>query len=58
VTKLVPGSDTKKTEKPDPLKPVSFIGSMKGTMDIAGDIVSPIDVVWEADQGCDQNHFL
>ena len=27
----------------------SFIGSMKGTMDILGDIVSPINVKWEAD---------
>ncbi len=29
--------------------PESFIGSMKGTMEIVGDIVSPIDVTWEAD---------
>jgi len=29
--------------------PPSFIGSMKGTMEILGDIVSPIDVKWEAD---------
>jgi prevent-host-death family protein len=28
---------------------VSFIGSMKGTMEIVGDIVAPIDVEWEAD---------
>ena len=28
----------------------SFIGSMKGTMQIVGDIVSPIDVRWEADE--------
>jgi prevent-host-death family protein len=27
----------------------SFIGSMKGTMEILGDIVSPIDVKWEAE---------
>ena len=27
----------------------SFVGSMKGTMEIIGDIVSPIDVKWEAD---------
>jgi prevent-host-death family protein len=27
----------------------SFIGSMKGTMEIIGDIISPIDVKWEAD---------
>jgi prevent-host-death family protein len=27
----------------------SFIGSMKGTMEILGDIVSPTDVKWEAD---------
>jgi len=29
--------------------PPSFIGSMLGTMEITGDIVSPIDVKWEAD---------
>ena len=28
----------------------SFIGSMKGTMEIVGDIVSPADVQWEADE--------
>jgi prevent-host-death family protein len=27
----------------------SFIGSMKGTMEIIGDIVSPIDEQWDAD---------
>jgi prevent-host-death family protein len=27
----------------------SFIGSMKGTMAIVGDIISPINVKWEAD---------
>jgi prevent-host-death family protein len=27
----------------------SFVGSMKGTMEIIGDIISPIDVKWEAD---------
>jgi prevent-host-death family protein len=40
VAKLVPIVDS----------PVSFIGSMKGTMEIIGDIVSPIDVQWEADE--------
>jgi prevent-host-death family protein len=30
-------------------RPESFVGSMKGTMEIIGDIVSPIDVTWEAD---------
>jgi prevent-host-death family protein len=30
--------------------PPSFIGSMRGTMEIVGDIVSPIDVKWEADE--------
>lgn len=30
-------------------RPASFIGSMKGTMEITGDIISPIDVKWEAD---------
>jgi prevent-host-death family protein len=29
---------------------VSFIGSMRGTMEIIGDIVSPIDVEWEANE--------
>ena len=28
----------------------SFLGSMKGTMEITGDIISPIDVHWEADK--------
>ena len=28
----------------------SFVGSMKGTMQIVGDIVAPIDVKWDADQ--------
>jgi len=27
----------------------SVIGRMKGTMEIIGDIVSPVDVEWEAD---------
>ena len=27
----------------------SFIGSMRGTMEILGDIVAPVDVKWEAD---------
>jgi prevent-host-death family protein len=40
VAKLVPIVDT----------PLSFIGSMKGTMEIIGDIVSPIDVEWEANE--------
>jgi prevent-host-death family protein len=31
--------------------PASFIGSMKGTMEIIGDIVPPIDVRWNADAG-------
>jgi prevent-host-death family protein len=30
--------------------PASFIGSMKGTMEISGDIVSPIEAAWEADE--------
>lgn len=30
-------------------RPTGFIGSMKGTMEIVGDIVAPIDVRWEAD---------
>ncbi len=29
--------------------PESFVGSMKGSMEIIGDIISPIDVKWEAD---------
>ena len=39
VAKLVPVSD----------HPESLIGSMRGTMEILGDIVSPIDVEWEVD---------
>lgn len=39
VAKLVPVND----------HPESLIGSMRGTMEILGDIVSPIDVQWEAD---------
>lgn len=39
VAKLVPVTE----------RSASFIGSMRGTMDILGDIVSPIDVKWEAD---------
>ena len=39
VAKLVPVDD----------EPESFIGSMRGTMEILGDIVSPLDVKWEAD---------
>ena len=39
VAKLVPINET----------PVSFIGSMKGTMEIVGDIISPIDEKWDAD---------
>lgn len=31
----------------------SFIGSMKGTMEILGDIVAPLDVEWEADASAD-----
>ncbi len=33
----------------------SFIGSMKGTMEIIGDIVASIDVTWEADGAEDAN---
>ena len=40
VAKLVPIVDS----------PPSFIGSMKGTMEIIGDIVAPIDVRWNADE--------
>jgi hypothetical protein len=29
--------------------PQSFIGSMKGTMEIVSDIVAPINVKWDAD---------
>jgi prevent-host-death family protein len=39
VAKLVPVNE----------RPESFIGSMKGTMEIAGDIISPIDEKWDAD---------
>jgi prevent-host-death family protein len=40
VAKLVPVNEN----------PQGFVGSMKGTMEIIGDIVSPIDVRWEADE--------
>ena len=30
-------------------RPESFIGSMKGTMEIVGDIISPINEKWDAD---------
>jgi hypothetical protein len=30
-------------------RPESFIGSMKGTLEIVGDIVAPIDVKWDAE---------
>jgi prevent-host-death family protein len=39
VAKLIPIRD----------RPESFIGSMKGTMEIVGDIISPIDEKWDAD---------
>jgi len=39
VAKLIPIDERSK----------SFFGSMKGTMKITGDIVSPIDVRWEAE---------
>jgi len=39
VAKLIPVND----------HAASLIGSMRGTMEILGDIVSPIDVQWEAD---------
>jgi prevent-host-death family protein len=39
VAKLVPLNE----------RPVSFIGSMEGTMEIIGDIIAPIDVKWTAD---------
>ena len=41
VAKLVPVNES----------PETFIGSMKGTMEIIGDIVAPIDEKWEADAG-------
>jgi hypothetical protein len=58
VNKRIPQTHTSKANEPIFLSPSEFIGSMNGTMAITGDIVSPIDVVWEADQGCDQNHLL
>jgi len=39
VAKLVPVEE----------RSASFIGSMKGTMEILGDVISPIDVKWEAE---------
>lgn len=42
VAKLVPISDA---------KPVDLYGRMKGTVEILGDIVSPVeDIVWTADE--------
>ena len=38
VAKLVPVND----------RPESFIGSIKGTMEIVGDIISPIGEKWDA----------
>jgi hypothetical protein len=57
VTRPFPEGDTNKTEEPNALD-VAFVGSMKGTMEVTGDIVSPIDVAWEADQGCDQDNLF
>jgi hypothetical protein len=57
VNKRIPETHASKA-KPKFLSPSEFIGSMKGTMEITGDIVSPINVEWEADQGSDQNHLL
>ncbi|MGA2216331.1 MAG: type II toxin-antitoxin system Phd/YefM family antitoxin [Bryobacteraceae bacterium] len=34
---------------PVPDRRESIIGSMKGTMEILGDIVAPVDVKWNAD---------
>lgn len=31
-------------------RPESFIGSMQGTMEIVGDIISPVDEKWDADE--------
>lgn len=31
-------------------RPESFIGSMKGTMEIVGDIISPVGQKWDADE--------
>jgi hypothetical protein len=31
------------------VRPEAFIGSMKGTMEIVGDVVAPIDAKWDAD---------
>lgn len=39
VAKLVPVDDT----------PPKLFGALKGTVQICGDIVAPIDEVWEAD---------
>jgi hypothetical protein len=32
-------------------RPLGFIGSMSGTMEILSDIISPIDEEWDADAG-------
>jgi prevent-host-death family protein len=31
-------------------RPESFVGSMQGTMEIVGDIISPVDEKWDADE--------
>lgn len=31
-------------------RPASLYGSLKGSLTITGDIISPIDVSWDADQ--------
>jgi prevent-host-death family protein len=33
---------------PMPLKPGNIVGSMKGSVTILGDIISPLDVEWDA----------
>lgn len=33
---------------PMPLKPRDIVGSMKGSVTILGDIISPLDVEWDA----------
>ena len=37
-------------DEPAQEKKVDAYGCMKGTVEILGDLIEPIDVIWEADQ--------
>jgi prevent-host-death family protein len=44
VAKLVPINETTTSQ--------SIVGFMKGSVQVVGDIISPVDDVWEADRQC------